>query len=117
MANEITILSQRPGTEEYEVLMLFPVTPIDFGTGPLEVAMTPSSTLPEVAKAVLTAQELAKLDEGTMIFYVVRVSPDGMTNPQVLDHVRRMYARKAETITANRDTRYGGRVGQRFDAV
>lgn len=98
MANEILVLERQIQTSEREsfgLLFLSAINPPILDTLGTTVVPTPSSTLPQLVldHALLSAQEIAALDNGTGYWVASGVTRNsGETVPDLIQRVREMYA-------------------------
>jgi len=112
MANEIVALEQNG--DEINALFLFPIA-VPKQVGGTNVVPTPSTTLPAIAAAVLTAPEKAELDAGTLAFGIASFKRSGIAAGALLARVQAVYAAALTEFTATYSTRYG-LAGNRYSA-
>jgi hypothetical protein len=112
MANEIVALEQNG--DDIGVLFLFPIG-VPKQIAGANVVPTPSTNLPAVASAVLTAPEKAQLDAGTLAFTTMSFKRNGIAGAALLAHVQSVYADALTEFTANYNTRYS-LAGNRYSA-
>jgi hypothetical protein len=94
MANEIAILDRDKASGTIRALFLYPVTtPVQVGGA--NVVPTPSAGLPALGSLVLTTQERAALDNGTLVFELVSFA----FNPDITP-AQAATALKARWVTA-----------------
>jgi hypothetical protein len=105
MANEITVLDG-DANKEYRLLFLFPITSPAQVAGS-NVVVTPSAELPPFAGQILTTQEKADLDGGSLAFEVLtfRKSSD-LSSPELAAMARAKYATRKSAYLAEYAVRF-----------
>lgn len=121
MANEIGVVRVNDDNT-LTLVFLYPIaTPIQVGGQ--NVVPTPAtsggvSQLDPVVDRMLTTLEKTALDTGTLAYEMFQYNYDpGATPAQSLAKAQALYARRLTEFNTRYQMRYGGRVGQRFNAI
>lgn len=120
MADEILVLEGDDDGSHYELLMLFPIAaPVQAGgtnVVPTPVPKDDDGLTPAYPFTLLTPTERAALDAGTLAYRLQRFGKvPGLTNPQLIELARSIYAAQATALAAAYAARYA-HIGTRIDA-